>query len=993
MEENVGLLDYPSNVRNTNVSACYQQKNKEEVEVEVEVVKHVQQSKNCSPDLSGESEQDKDSLAGQAEQVETAAPSVTDVKQVQAGKVGAPVAVSTEIRALPEKHPSEKMDVIKREMLASDFQKMSLQKPITTPFRGFVQRPDYGKNGRTIQLIANHFPVFLPDGYVYLYDIEVSKEYESSKRNGKKEPPKASSEPKKYRCLNTKLNRRIFELMVSMYRNSDLGNCLPAYDGRKYMVTRKCLDIPEGGRTLVVLLEEEGGRKTNFEVTMKLAKAVNLNPIHAIYEGKVSSIDQEIILALDIILRHSPALRLVPIGRSFFSQPDVRNIHPFGGGLEIWYGYHQSLRIGQWKPNLNIDMTGTTFFKAQNLLDFIGEKLNINIEKVREFKDYEIKVLSKDLNLLQIQVTHLSYPRKYRIKCLTRQPAKRLFFKLDDKSEITVAEYFKQNYEPLKYSNLPCIDVGTGNKNVYLPFEVCKIVEGQHNRRKLNDKQISDMVKAMAKGPEERFRAIYERIAQTNRLNKDYNKEFGIRIDENPLKLNGRILQPPTVQYKDNKVPPRNGTWDLRNSQFFKGAEIDEWVLLSFSRPDICRQSHLQKFVSMLILHGKELDMRLTDPPRVIEIVRHSDGTISEIFRRLKSNYCNLQLAVVVLSSQESCYAEIKNVGDTQVGLITQCVLDTTVTRKCTPQSVTNILQKINAKMGGINSSIVRIDKPTIFFKPVIFIGADVTHPAPGDKLKTSVSAAVGSLDSHPSIYAGSVRVQFAKDERKRVVEIIQNIKDMFKELLKAFYRKTKGKKPEKIVFYRDGVSEGQFSQVRDIELMQIREACLEIESSYCPSVTFIAVQKRHHTRFAPRNFEKDGVGKCKNIPPGTTVDTDVTHPLEFDFFLCSHLGIQGTSRPAHYKVLWDDNNFSADELQKLTYYLCHTYVRCTRSISIPAPVMYAHLAAYRARLYITSRETSAASSSCSTESENVSEINLSLKEGLKHMKDTMYFV
>ena len=38
-------------------------------------------------------------------------------------------------------------------------------------------------------------------------------------------------------------------------------------------------------------------------------------------------------------------------------------------------------------------------------------------------------------------------------------------------------------------------------------------------------------------------------------------------------------------------------------------------------------------------------------------------------------------------------------------------------------------------------------------------------------------------------------------------------------------------------------------------------------------------------------------------------------------------LGIQGTSRPSHYHVLWDDNHFEADELQQMTYQLCHTYV------------------------------------------------------------------
>lgn len=54
-------------------------------------------------------------------------------------------------------------------------------------------------------------------------------------------------------------------------------------------------------------------------------------------------------------------------------------------------------------------------------------------------------------------------------------------------------------------------------------------------------------------------------------------------------------------------------------------------------------------------------------------------------------------------------------------------------------------------------------------------------------------------------------------------------------------------------------------------------------------------------------------------------MDSKICHPTEFDFFLCSHAGIKGTSRPAHYHVLWDENNFTADALQTLTNNLCYT--------------------------------------------------------------------
>ena len=33
--------------------------------------------------------------------------------------------------------------------------------------------------------------------------------------------------------------------------------------------------------------------------------------------------------------------------------------------------------------------------------------------------------------------------------------------------------------------------------------------------------------------------------------------------------------------------------------------------------------------------------------------------------------------------------------------------------------------------------------------------------------------------------------------------------------------------------------------------------------------------------------------GKSGNIPAGTTVDMGITHPNEFDFYLCSHAGVQ----------------------------------------------------------------------------------------------------
>lgn len=38
-------------------------------------------------------------------------------------------------------------------------------------------------------------------------------------------------------------------------------------------------------------------------------------------------------------------------------------------------------------------------------------------------------------------------------------------------------------------------------------------------------------------------------------------------------------------------------------------------------------------------------------------------------------------------------------------------------------------------------------------------------------------------------------------------------------------------------------------AQVLHHELLAIREACIKLEKDYQPGITFIVVQKRHHTR------------------------------------------------------------------------------------------------------------------------------------------------
>lgn len=80
-------------------------------------------------------------------------------------------------------------------------------------------------------------------------------------------------------------------------------------------------------------------------------------------DGRLHGIPFETIQALDVVMRHLPSMKYAPVGRSFFSAP-VGQTPPLGGGREVWFGFHQSMRPSQWKMMLNIDVSATAFYKG-----------------------------------------------------------------------------------------------------------------------------------------------------------------------------------------------------------------------------------------------------------------------------------------------------------------------------------------------------------------------------------------------------------------------------------------------------------------------------------------------------------------------------------------------------------------------------------------------------------------------------------------------------
>jgi len=265
-------------------------------------------------------------------------------------------------------------------------------------------------------------------------------------------------------------------------------------------------------------------------------------------------------------------------------------------------------------------------------------------------------------------------------------------------------------------------------------------------------------------------------------------------------------------------------------------------------------------------------------------------------------------------------------------------------------QYYANVALKVNMKMGGVNHTLDPKSLTWLKGMPTMLVGMDVTHPGPGTiKGTPSIAAVVASVDANFGQFPASLRMQESKKE------MISPLCEMMQERLAAFQTKSKTL-PQRIIVYRDGVSEGQFQTVVKEELPEIKKSFQKfktVNAEYKPKLTIVICGKRHHTRFYPTeaaHADRDG-----NPRPGTVVDRGITAIYEFDFFLQAHGGLQGTTRPTHYYVVHDENNFKGDSLQSLTNDVSYMFARATKAVSLVSPAYYADIACERGRCYLHS--------------------------------------
>ena len=694
--------------------------------------------------------------------------------------------------------------------------------------------PGLSNMGRPCTLSTNHFKmtVKVPEGVLHMYEVDII-------------PPWS----RKYR----RSDKVLYQETILQWKKlcpvvSSEQHCW-VFDGYKQLYSTRRHHNQEFSTIKLTVYSAEEEKDVEMivsGVTYIMDIKVTQDLMEWSCKGRSGGIPQESLEALNVILKQAAVTNLgwTSIGRCFF--PSKGKTIDLGFGKEVWTGLFSSVRPYGWKDHgmllsLNVDTSNKPAVKALHLTesDYIMEVLPQKkygpVDFTAGLTSRQINALGKDLKELKVkyEVPDKNGVRKrqFRINDVRKLEACKEKILVDGEL-LSIVQYFKKQYDlDLKYPNLPCLWVGGRDKTTYIPMEFCTLVsQPMPRKKKLQDDAIANMIRQTAIKPLERQKKIMEGLKANNKMYQEdpYAKEFGISLSGTMTKLTGRILTPPSIEYKAtekqqnivdiNKNNP--GKWFMDKKTYVDGVHVNNWALLDLAN---LTEKEREEVKTGLLSVGRENGIVFSSGPSPVILqasMRDAEESMDKIenyLAQLKQQFevrgNRLDLILIVFPFKAGyIYDKIKQLGDNRLNLTTQCCLKSNLYKKgvLNKQVIANLCLKINSKLGGINHVLAKACRPKMLKRPVMIMGADVSHPAPETRgVKPSIAAIVASIEPKAVQYEVEVRVQDTSLDSSNE-EVIRDMRKVTKNLLMKFYQANDGRKPEKIVMFRDGVSEGQ---------------------------------------------------------------------------------------------------------------------------------------------------------------------------------------
>ncbi|CAF1251060.1 unnamed protein product [Adineta steineri] len=712
------------------------------------------------------------------------------------------------------------------------------------------------------------------------------------------------------------------------------------YDEQKCLYSASIIQTPK------LFTSADGQNRLNIK---SLGNQWSTNDIYGYINNQAHEYPYDAVRILETLLKKSLQNQIQVVNNTcYFVNQKAKTLT---GGFVERLGFIQALNLASGRITLNVQTKLTTFYPEMPLLDFIHMQIGAN----RIPNENECKKLNRTLKNCLVVTQQSNWKQAYEIdQFINKRPGD-----IKIESGQTLIQYYHDAKNiTLTMTNYPCIQVYLPNeyhKPCHLPVEICRIKAWQVYDKLLSKVQEGQGPRKYIPKPNERYDAIMDVIHQCN-YNLTSNRlcrEVGFQIeDKEMLQVNARLLSQPQIQTGPNSTANiRIGRIPL-DGHLFTPKPISKLAITYFGTNSKQDNGTMDTFIQTLLNVMKTYHVNVRHQKCVVE---PNIDQITAYFRTMSEKGCEFVVCVMSARNEDDLKqlkAYIKDCGTIEYGIMTQCaVFSKIAANRSLPTYCENLLRKINFKNSGINTKVnlnEALKRKKSQNDSYMFFGADVIHPTNVTRQHPSIAAVVGSGDSLCSTTAVRVCRQYPK-EGKCSIETILGLKDMVEQLL--YYNVQANKVlPNKIVFYRDGVDDGQFGKLIAHEIPAIRQAFDVIygtDRSNHPQLTFLVVKKHHNTRYFHYN---DKTKETKNISIGAVVDTTIVHPYQNNFYLNSHNAFQGVNHPSLYHVILDEIGFTANELQLLTYHLCFTDPRSSASEAIPSVVHQADIAALKAR-------------------------------------------
>ena len=637
----------------------------------------------------------------------------------------------------------------------------------------------------------------------------------------------------------------IKKVWESKTRKQATGNAI-LFDGNKLAWSK----VDLGEKRMMVDLDAEQGRtghdptRNSFRLVIKKSKELEIaRPIQGYLSGQTQMNESvlEAINFLDHLLRENPSTspNFITVKRSFFTRNGQRMA--LGKGIEVVRGVYQSLRLAEGKKLIvNLDVANSCFWQPSSLTAAIIAKNGLRdvqniVADCKPLTDNgsvrpspRHRIYEKDVKKMLVIA---KYPgikpsmasKQWTIKGFTLENAKQRMIEIKKpgtktvERTISIHDYFRQTYNvTLQFPLLPLVEMT--KKGVLYPMEFLHVVENQRYAKKLDEIQTANMIKFAVAPPKDRERAINEGKGWLNWAGDQIANSFGLKIDPNMTKTNARLLPAPGIKF-GNKVeqPGTKGRWDLRGKKFLipNVSELQAWGIGVFTNGRLkADKGAIDGFVAGFTRAYRDHGGRVSNQPPHTMILPNDPGHAVEQLHQATGNKYQRrpQLLVFLVQDKNSFhYTRIKKSCDCRYGVVSQ-VMQLAQVLKGNPQYYSNVLMKVNAKLGGCTTSAEPHSSSGFkgLKEPTMFIGADVSHASPGSP-QASMAAVTVSFDRFGGRYAAGCQTNGHR------VEMISesNWNHILKPLVSQWQSNVGGGKlPTQVYYFRDGVSEGQYVSV-----------------------------------------------------------------------------------------------------------------------------------------------------------------------------------